>query len=96
MPPGRSVLLVAVELDQENRRALLGPKGVAHGVLTREDETEVFYQMDAAYVPEAARGARWNDPAFQIRWPAAPATISERDRGYADFVPFTTVDQRKP
>jgi dTDP-4-dehydrorhamnose 3,5-epimerase len=81
---------VAVDLDEENRRALFIPPGVAHGFLTLVDETEVFYQMDTAYVADAARGARWDDPAFAISWPAAPAVISERDRSYPDFLPVTS------
>jgi dTDP-4-dehydrorhamnose 3,5-epimerase len=47
----------------------------------------VFYQMSHAYVPEAARGVRWDDPAFSIRWPNGPRTISARDQGYPDFRP---------
>ena len=78
---------VAVELDEENRRALFIPAGLAHGFLTLVDETEVFYQMDTVHVPDAARGARWDDPAFAIAWPAPPAVISDRDRTYPDFAP---------
>jgi dTDP-4-dehydrorhamnose 3,5-epimerase len=78
---------LAVRLDEDNRRALLIPPGVAHGFLTLADATEVFYQMDHEHAPEAARGARWDDPAFALRWPAAPAVISERDRCYPDYRP---------
>jgi dTDP-4-dehydrorhamnose 3,5-epimerase len=53
--------------------------------LTLEDETEVFYQMSEFFHPELARGVRWNDPAFQIVWPAAVKVISERDRAYPDL-----------
>ena len=85
--PGSSTWLkpFAVELTAENRRSLLVPPGAAHGFLTLMDDTEVLYQMDAFHVPEAARGARWNDPVFGIAWPAAPAIISERDLTYPDF-----------
>jgi len=76
---------VAVELSADNRRALLIPPGAAHGFLTLVEGTEVLYQMDAFHAPEAARGARWDDPALGIAWPAAPAVISERDRTYPDF-----------
>src|SRR5262249_47243472 len=54
---------VGVRLDEDNRRALLIPKGMAHGFLTLLPGTEVLYQMDTVHVPEAARGARWDDPA---------------------------------
>jgi dTDP-4-dehydrorhamnose 3,5-epimerase len=80
---------LAVELTETNRRALFIPPGMAHGFLTLVDGTEVFYQMDAAHVPEAARGARWDDPAFGITWPAVPEVMSSRDASYPDFTPKT-------
>ena len=64
---------------------LFVPKSFAHGFLTLEDETEVFYQMSEFYSPEHARGFRWNDPRFGIDWPCEINVISERDRSYPDF-----------
>ncbi len=75
----------AVELSAETLKALFIPEGCAHGFLTLEDDTEVFYQMGSRYVPELARGVRWNDPAFAIEWPVEPVIISERDAGYPDY-----------
>ncbi|MGC9963787.1 MAG: dTDP-4-dehydrorhamnose 3,5-epimerase [Syntrophobacteraceae bacterium] len=72
-------------LTSENRRMLFVPKSFAHGFLTLEDETEVSYQMSEFYVPEHARGFRWNDPRFGIKWPGEIKVISERDRNYPDF-----------
>ncbi len=62
------------------------PKGCAHGFLTLTDDAEVLYMMDEPYVGEAARGVRWNDPAFGVSWPAEglELTMSERDRTYSD------------
>ena len=76
---------VAVVLTAADRNMLYVPEGCAHGFLTLEDETEVFYQMSQFYNPESARGIRWNDPAFQIAWPAQVEVISERDRTYPNF-----------
>jgi dTDP-4-dehydrorhamnose 3,5-epimerase len=76
----------AVELSAANRMMLFVPAGLAHGFQTLEPDTEVFYQMSAPYVPEAADGVRWNDPAFAIEWPLAVSAISERDRTYPDFI----------
>lgn len=67
-------------------RTLYVPEGFAHGFLTLEDDTEVFYQMSEFHVPDAARGFRWNDPAFQVEWPAPVCVISNRDRSYPDFL----------
>jgi len=75
----------AVTLTAENRRALYIPEGVAHGFLTLCDEAEVFYQISRTHAPEAARGVRWNDPAFAIAWPEPVTVISARDRDYPDF-----------
>lgn len=78
-----------VELTAENRLALYIPAGLAHGFQTLQGDCEVLYQMGARYVPESARGVRWDDPAFAIDWPAASGerTISERDASYPDFLP---------
>ena len=76
---------VGVLLTADNRLSLYVPEGFAHGFLTLEHRTEVFYQMSEFYAPEAARGFRWNDPAFGIEWPSEVMIISERDRTYPDF-----------
>lgn len=76
-----------VALTADNRRMLYVPEGFAHGFLTLEDATEVFYQISVCYAPESQRGVRWNDPAFGIDWPAEPKLISGRDRSYPDFDP---------
>lgn len=72
------------ELSAANGRALLIGKGMAHGFITLEDDTDVLYQIDRILEPGHGRGVRWNDPAFAIRWPATPLVISERDAGYPD------------
>jgi dTDP-4-dehydrorhamnose 3,5-epimerase len=72
-------------LSADNHKMLYVPEGFAHGFLTLEDNTEVFYQMSEFYAPEHGRGVRWNDPAFGIAWPMLPRTISDRDRTCPDF-----------
>jgi dTDP-4-dehydrorhamnose 3,5-epimerase len=75
----------ATELTADSRRMFYIPEGVAHGFLTLEDDTEIFYQMSEIQVPDKARGVRWNDPAFGVEWPMAVQVISERDKDYPDF-----------
>jgi dTDP-4-dehydrorhamnose 3,5-epimerase len=58
------------------------PEGIAHGFQTLEDKTEVFYQMSEFFHPECARGIRWDDPAFGIKWPLVPTIISGKDSSY--------------
>jgi dTDP-4-dehydrorhamnose 3,5-epimerase len=73
------------QLDSENRSMLFVPEGFAHGFLTLEDNTEVFYQMSEFFAPGSARGFRWNDPAFEIKWPEEVRVNSNRDRTYPDY-----------
>lgn len=75
-----------IELSRENGKALFIPPGCAHGFLTLVDETDIFYQMGPAFVPGHDRGFRWNDPDFEIAWPAEPDVISEKDKA----LPFWT------
>jgi dTDP-4-dehydrorhamnose 3,5-epimerase len=81
----RGASWLGVELTAHNQRLAYVPEGFAQGYQTLEDDTEVLYQMSHEYVPEAARGVRWDDPAFAIEWPAAEErTISERDQAWPD------------
>lgn len=70
------------ELSPASGTALHLAEGIAHGFVTLEDYSEVHYLMGAAYVPDAATGARWDDPALGIDWPVAPAVMSERDAAF--------------
>jgi dTDP-4-dehydrorhamnose 3,5-epimerase len=78
-----------VELSAENFLALYLPPGVAHGFQTLADNCEAFYQMGHRYVPEAARGVRWDDPVFAIEWPplanGGERIMSRRDRSFPDW-----------
>ncbi len=69
------------DLSATNRRQLYAPGGLAHGFQCLTDNCEVFYMMSEFYVPDLARGVRWNDPTVGIRWPIANPQLSERDRG---------------
>jgi len=75
---------LGVELSAANLLALLIPEGVAHGFLTLEPDTDVLYQITPAYQPGFEAGVRWDDPAFEIDWPARPQLISQRDAAYPD------------
>jgi dTDP-4-dehydrorhamnose 3,5-epimerase len=76
-----------VELAEANDRLLYVPEGVAHGFQTLVDATEISYQISQVFVPEAARGVRWDDPVLAIEWPESETdrVISSRDRAYGDF-----------
>lgn len=76
---------IGVELTEDNYRMLFVPEGFAHGFITLADRTDVTYQVSEFYTPGAERGARYNDPAFGIVWPAPAAVISEKDANWPDF-----------
>jgi dTDP-4-dehydrorhamnose 3,5-epimerase len=77
---------LAAELSARGERLAYVPEGFAQGYQTLEDDTEVLYHMSHHYVPEAARGVRWDDPALRIEWPPVERRIiSDRDRAWPDL-----------
>jgi dTDP-4-dehydrorhamnose 3,5-epimerase len=75
-----------VELTKDNYNMLYVPEGFAHGFQTLKDNTEVFYQVSQYYSPEHERGVRWNDSAFNIKWPEVQnRIISQKDMDWPDY-----------
>ena len=73
------------ELTPDNGLMLYAPEGFAHGYQTLRDDTEMYYLTSAPYAPQAARGVRYDDPAFGVRWPLPVSLISAADREWPDF-----------
>lgn len=73
---------IGVELSASNRKMLFVPKGFAHGFLTLEDDTEVSYLMSDFHKPGVGKGIRWDDPFYDIQWPADVKVISEKDKNW--------------
>jgi dTDP-4-dehydrorhamnose 3,5-epimerase len=71
-----------VELSAENRRMMYLPKGVAHGILTLMNDTEMMYLVDEFYSPKHGPKRRRSFPtrtiisAISIR----PGTSTRRTR----------------
>jgi len=72
----------AVKLTQNNNRMVYIPEGCAHGFITLEDDTEVFYLMSEYYDPKLSSGIKWDDPTLSIEWPLKPTMISKRDSDF--------------
>lgn len=77
---------IGVELSESSERMLLVPKGFAHGFVTLTDDAMVNYQVSEFYTPSCEGGARHDDPAFAIEWPVPVLSMSDRDRGWPNFV----------
>lgn len=85
MRPGSDSYLgwTGVELTDDNHRMLYVPEGFAHGYVTLQDDSELFYQVSQFYTPQAEGGVRWNDPAVGIQWPdVGELLISDKDRAW--------------
>jgi dTDP-4-dehydrorhamnose 3,5-epimerase len=76
---------MGVELHEGSGRLLYAPAGCAHGYLTLLPDSELFYMTSKPYAPAAARGVRYDDPAFKIAWPRPIEFISDADRGWPDW-----------
>ena len=66
-------------LSADEDLALYIPKGCAHGFQSLENDSEVLYQMDTPYAPQAAGGFRYDDPVYGIAWPRPVTMVAERD-----------------
>src|SRR5215471_7604827 len=76
---------VAVELNEENQRALYVPERFAHGYQTLRDNTDTSYQVGEYYTPEAEGGLMYNDPRLGLKWPMPATVISEKDQKFLLF-----------
>jgi dTDP-4-dehydrorhamnose 3,5-epimerase len=72
----------AVELNEENQRALYVPERFAHGYQTLRDNTDTSYQVGEFYMPEAEGGLMYNDPRLGLKWPLPATIISEKDKKF--------------
>jgi dTDP-4-dehydrorhamnose 3,5-epimerase len=73
------------KLSKENNKSLYVPKNFAHGYITLEDETDIFYQSSNTYSPKHESGISWNDPKIKIKWPIKPIIISKKDSSWKDI-----------
>jgi dTDP-4-dehydrorhamnose 3,5-epimerase len=81
---------IAVELNEENGRALYVPERFAHGYQALRDSTETSYQVGEFYAPDCESGLMHNDSRLGLQWPLPVAVISDKDQK------FKLLDQIEP
>src|ERR1044071_9577981 len=81
---------IAVELNEENGRALYVPERFAHGYQALRDGTETSYQVGEFYAPDCESGLMHDDPRLDLQWPLPVAVISDKDKK------FKLLDQVEP
>lgn len=69
----------AVELSDENDRAVFIPEGFAHGFQALSDDVQLLYMHTAPWSPEYESGLRHDDPRLAIQWPVPVTIVSEKD-----------------
>ncbi len=70
---------VAVELDEDNQRALYVPERFAHGYQTLSENTHTSYQVGEFYAPQHEGGLKYDDPRLELKWPLPVTSISPKD-----------------
>ena len=73
---------IAVELNEDNHRALYVPERFAHGYQALRDNTETSYQVGEFYTPSVEDGLLHNDPRLGLAWPLPVTVISEKDQAF--------------
>jgi dTDP-4-dehydrorhamnose 3,5-epimerase len=73
---------IAVELSEDNQRALFVPERFAHGYQALRDNTDTSYQVGEFYTPGSESGLRHDDPRLGLSWPLPVTVISDKDRAW--------------
>jgi dTDP-4-dehydrorhamnose 3,5-epimerase len=71
---------IAVELSEDNYRALYVPERFAHGYQALRDKTETSYQVGEFYTPGTEGGLLYNDSRLGLAWPLPLSVISDKDQ----------------
>jgi dTDP-4-dehydrorhamnose 3,5-epimerase len=73
---------IAVELNEDNYRALYVPERFGHGYQALRDNTETSYQVGEFYTPGTEGGLLYNDPKLGLEWPLPVSVISDKDKAW--------------
>jgi dTDP-4-dehydrorhamnose 3,5-epimerase len=72
----------SVELNEQNKRIMMIPRGFAHGFVVLSDRALFSYKCDNFYNPAQEGGLAYNDKELGIDWRLSEADIilSEKDK----------------
>ncbi|MCU0328468.1 MAG: dTDP-4-dehydrorhamnose 3,5-epimerase [Chitinophagales bacterium] len=78
-----------INLNEENQKQLLIPRGFAHGFLVLSPTAYFMYKCDNFYNKDSESGLCFNDIGIQIEWPIdeKDLIINEKDLQYTSFNP---------
>ena len=73
---------LSMELNALDRKMIYLPRGMAHGFLALEENTEFLYKCDNYYDPDSERGIRYDDKSIGISWQlrSEDLILSDKDR----------------
>ncbi|MHB1709464.1 MAG: dTDP-4-dehydrorhamnose 3,5-epimerase family protein [Thermoplasmataceae archaeon] len=77
---------ITVALSENYRKMLFIPRGIAHGFLSKTENTVVLYMVDSPYSPTDEDGVRYD--SFGYNWEAEKPILSSRDLGFNKFDRF--------
>jgi dTDP-4-dehydrorhamnose 3,5-epimerase len=94
---------IAVELSEDNYRALYVPERFAHGYQALRDNTDTSYQVGEFYTPGSEGGLLYDDPRLDLQWPLPITVMSEKDRAWrrlaeqeAELIQRMSLDRMRP
>lgn len=79
---------LSIELSAAEPKALFIPRGVAHGFVSRTDDSCMVYFVTTSHDPGLDRGIRWD--TFGFDWGVEDPVVSERDRSHTAFSEYLT------
>jgi len=80
-----------IELNEDNKKMVLIPRGFAHGFCTLTEVSEVVYKVDNYYSKDNEKGIVWNDKIINIQWPNIIPILSEKDKSNLTFDQFINI-----
>ena len=73
-------LVLTVKLNQENKKQIWIPPGLAHGFSVLSETAEFLYKVTDFYDAEDEAGIRWNDPELGIDWQVKNPQLAKKDQ----------------